>query len=177
MADRVATYTPAIKQALNTAGADLYQKAVDAFNAKKYEDAAKLFDVTYLAQEQYAPKADTALYNNAAISMLQAHKYDEAAEYYKKLIDMGYTGIETVYEVPDVLSGKRQIYPSKKDLDTQVKLKLATDPAARVEPGQRNLKYTLLSSRSCSSRKNGTMLSNTPAEARAQTPAGQKTTL
>lgn len=136
VADRVATYTPAIKQALNTAGADLYQKAVDAFNAKKYEDAAKLFDVTYLAQEQYAPKADTALYNNAAISMLQAHKYDEAAEYYKKLIDMGYTGIETVYEATDVLSGKRQIYPSKKDLDTQVKLKLATDPTTRVEPSK-----------------------------------------
>ena len=92
--------------------------------------------MTYEAQKVFAPKADTALLSNAAISLLQARDFNGVKTYYERLLDMGYTGIETVYEATDALTGERRVYGSKKEMDAQVKLKLASDPTETVEPNK-----------------------------------------
>ena len=88
-------------------GNGYYQQSVNAFNSRDFKKAAELFELTYQAQKVFAPKADTALLNNAAISLLQARDFAGVKELYKRLIDMDYTGIETIYEATDALTGER----------------------------------------------------------------------
>ena len=57
---------------------------------------------------------------------------------------MDYTGIETIYEATDALTGERRVYNSKEDMDMQVKLKLASDPEVRVEEDKQPGIYLLL---------------------------------
>ncbi|GEM_PF-1687348 len=141
---RIATYTPQMHTTVGEFGNGYYQQSVNAFNSRDFKKAAELFELTYEAQKVFAPKADTALLNNAAISLLQARDYTGAKELYKRLIDMDYTGIETIYEATDALTGERRVYNSKEDMDMQVKLKLASDPEVRVEEDKQPGIYLLL---------------------------------
>lgn len=144
VADRAKVYTPKMQTAVGEAGNSYYQKSINAFNSQQYKEAASLFELTYEAQKIFAPKADTALLNNAAISMIQARDYAAAKDIYKKLLAMGYTGVETIYEATDELSGQKKLYPSQKEMDAQVKLKLASNPVVRVEPNKQPEIYLTL---------------------------------
>ena len=144
VADRTKVYTPKMQTAVGEAGNSYYQKSINAFNSQQYKEAATLFELTYDAQKIFAPRADTALLNNAAIAMIQAHDYDAAKALYEKLIGMNYTGIETIYEATDELTGQRRVYSSQKDMDAQVKLKLASDPTVRVEANKQPEIYLTL---------------------------------
>lgn len=135
-ADRTAVYTPQMITSVGEHGNSYYQDGINAFNSRDYKKAADLFELTYEAQKVFAPKADTALLSNAAISLLQARDFNGVKTYYERLLDMGYTGIETVYEATDALTGERRVYGSKKEMDAQVKLKLASDPTETVEPNK-----------------------------------------
>ncbi|MDD4820579.1 MAG: tetratricopeptide repeat protein [Flavobacteriales bacterium] len=142
--DRVGTYSPSVTAKLSKLSNDLYKKAIECYNAGQYANAASYFDATFDAQAQCTSRPDTSVYNNSAACMLQLKDYAKAAQYYKKLISMGYTGIETIYEATNVLSGKRQTYASKKDRDAEVKLKVAVDPSERTEPNKQPEIYTTL---------------------------------
>lgn len=132
--DRVKTYTQLVRDAIGAAAVQYQQQAVQEYNNNQYPVAADLFALAFEAQKAYLPKADTALLNNSATCMILARDYAGAKKYYQQLLDLNYTGIETIYEATDELSGQRKIYPSKKEMETQVKLKLASDPEERVEP-------------------------------------------
>ena len=142
--DRERIYSPSVTAKLSELSQKLYNSAIESYNNKKFADAAAYFDATYDAQVQCTSRPDTSVFNNSASCMLQIKDYAKAAEYYKKLLDMGYTGIETIYEATNVLSGKRQVYASKKDRDAEVKLKVATDPSERTEPNKQPEIYTTL---------------------------------
>ena len=136
VADRTAIYTPQMVTRVGEHGNGFYQEGINAFNSREYAKAAGLFELTYEAQKVFAPRADTALLNNAAISLLQARDFAGVKAFYERLIDMDYTGIETVYEATDALTGERRVFGSKKEMDAQVKLKLASDPSETVEPNK-----------------------------------------
>lgn len=144
VSNRTKTYTPKMVTAIGEAGNGYYQKSINAYNSQQFKEAASLFELTYEAQRIFAPKADTALLNNAATCMIQARDYSAAKEYYKKLLAMGYTGVETIYEAMDELTGQRKVYASQKEMDAQVKLKLATDPTVRVETNKQPELYLTL---------------------------------
>ena len=144
VSDRTKTYTPKMVTAVGEAGNNYYQKSINAYNSQQYKDAAALFELTYEAQKIFAPKADTALLNNAATCMIQARDYAAAKDIYKKLLAMGYTGVETIYEATDELTGQKRVYPSQKEMDAQVKLKLASDPTVRVETNKQPEIYLTL---------------------------------
>ena len=142
--DRVRTYSPQVTAKLTDLSQKLYGKAVENFNSRQYAAAAKYFDATYEAQAQCSPRPDTSAYNNSAVCMLQLQDYAAAAVYYKKLIDMGYTGKETIYMAKNALSGKMQSYASQKDRDAEVKLKVASEPKDSVLPDKQPEIYTTL---------------------------------
>ena len=144
VSNRQPVYTPLMVTAVGESGNNYYQQSISAFNSRDFKKAAGLFELTYDAQKVFAPKADTALLNNAAISLLQARDFDGVKEYYERLLDMGYTGIETTYEAVDALTGERRVYGSKEDMDAQVKLKLASDPQVKVETDKQPEMYLTL---------------------------------
>ena len=142
--DRARTYSPQVTAKLTELSQKLYSKAIENFNSQQFAAAAKYFDATYEAQAQCSPRPDTSAYNNSAVCMIQIQDYPAAAAYYKKLIEMGYTGMETMYMAKNELSGKMQSYASKKDRDAEVKLKVASEPKDSVLPNKQPEIYTTL---------------------------------
>ncbi len=81
---------------------------------------------------------DTAFLQNSALAYYFSKDYKESLKNYQKLIDLGYTGINTIYSAISSVTGKEVGYASKKEMDKQVKMKLATDPKIDVRKSQRN---------------------------------------
>ncbi len=100
---------------------------------EKFEDAAKKFEEVYLLS-----KSDTAFIQNAGLAYYFAGDYENSIKNYQKLLDLGYSGASTSYTAKSVVSGQRVSYRSKKEMDNQVKLKLATDPKVEKRPSQRS---------------------------------------
>lgn len=98
-----------------------------------FEKAAKGFNKVYILS-----KADTAFLQNSALAYYFSNNYSESVKSYQKLLDLGYTGVSTSYTAKSVVNGERIAYPSKKEMDKQVKLKLATDPKVEHRESQRN---------------------------------------
>jgi tetratricopeptide (TPR) repeat protein len=83
---------------------------------KNFKEASKAFYLRYTLG-----KKDTLFLSNAAQLSLQVKDYDNSFKYYKELLDLGYTGIRTVYEATDKDSGKKTVFSSKKEMDLMSK--------------------------------------------------------
>lgn len=110
----------------------VWQNAIDNYNAAKYIDAAKYFHATFNLQRDAGQQADTSLVYNAAICHVQERDYEGAIPVYQELLDMGYTGVKTVYEATSVETGEKMAFNSQKDMDLQVKMGQYKDPSSRV---------------------------------------------
>ncbi len=104
------------------------KRAIDQYNSgNDYKGASENFYLTY----QLSPK-DTSFLYNAAISSSLAKDYTTSLEYYKKLQELGYTGIETVYYAVNKATGTKDNLGTKQNRDTMVKLGQYSDPTTEV---------------------------------------------
>lgn len=75
---------------------------------------------------------DTMYLYYAASSAVNARDYDNALDYYKRLMDLGYKGIRTNYIATDVESGEEVTFNSKEERDFSVKSDQYTNPKDNV---------------------------------------------
>ncbi len=93
-ADKLILFTES--QAVRAA---LINSAIESQNAEKYKEASDKLFLSYTVSKQ-----DTSDLYFAAGNSVNAKDYDKAVEYYQKLIDLGYTGID----ISDPQSKSRQ---------------------------------------------------------------------
>lgn len=126
-------YTKEAEPKLNELLSFVSKKAIDQYNSgNDYKAASENFYLTY----QLSPK-DTSFLYNAAISSSLAKDYTTSLEYYKKLQEIGYTGIETVYYAVNKVTGVKDNLGTKQNRDTMVKLGQYFDPTIEVTNSKR----------------------------------------
>ena len=126
-------YTKEAEPKLNELLSFVSKKAIDQYNSgNDYKAASENFYLTY----QLSPK-DTSFLYNAAISSSLAKDYTTSLEYYKKLQEIGYTGIETVYYAVNKVTGVKDNLGTKQNRDTMVKLGQYSDPSMEVTKSKR----------------------------------------
>ncbi len=110
---------------------DVNDKDTYAVGVIKLGESADGFKKVYELSQR-----DTAFLQNAAYIYYFAEKYNNSIDAYKKLIDMGYTGAGTTYEAISVLNDQPVYFNTKKEMDDQVKMKLAKNPKVSVKEPQ-----------------------------------------
>lgn len=116
-------YSPKVSYIKDSLKARFVRIGVKNFQDKDFKEAHTKFESAY----ELSPR-DTSLLENAASAAYQSKNYDLAIKNYKKLIDLGYTGIYTTYKGTSVKNGEPMYFSSKNDLDLQVKFKIVKDP-------------------------------------------------
>ena len=126
-------YSKEAEPKLNELLSFVSKKAVDQYNSgNDYKGASDNFYLTY----QLSPK-DTSFLYNAAVSSSLAKDYNTSLEYYKKLQDLGYTGIETVYYAVNKATGTKDNLGTKQNRDAMVKLGQYSDPSVEVSKSKK----------------------------------------
>ncbi|MGB2128714.1 MAG: tetratricopeptide repeat protein [Flavicella sp.] len=101
------------------------------FSEEKYKAASKKFELVYILSP-----TDTAFLDNAALSAYNSKEYDRSISLYKRLLEIGYTGISTKYKAVSKINGDEIYYGSKKEMDRAVMLKTAVHPEVVVSPSK-----------------------------------------
>ena len=112
---------------LNNEANKTLDAANKAFTAQNYELAGKEFLKSYHLYSAVGNKNDLLKYY-AGIAMLQTDEKEKAAHLMQELVDSGFTGVQQNFYAKEKDTGKKVAFASKQDMDTQVKLGLATDP-------------------------------------------------
>ncbi|QOW09175.1 hypothetical protein Q73A0000_01800 [Kaistella flava (ex Peng et al. 2021)] len=92
----VPTLTTKLSASINPVIESANKAALDAYNAKKYADAAPKFQEVYDLLKAAGQDNKKYLYY-AGLTYALADKKKEATEIYQNLINSGYTGVETTY--------------------------------------------------------------------------------
>lgn len=115
-------HTDDAKPEVGALATKIHTEAIDAYNAKDYKKSREYFVSAYYAYSNPAVgRADTVLLFNAASVGINEKNYPAALKIYEELLEMNYTGIQTVYEATSVATGEKTNFASKKDMDMQVK--------------------------------------------------------
>lgn len=126
-------YSKEARPKLNSLIEFVSKKAISAYNdSKNYKVAAENFYLTY----QLSP-VDTSFLYNAAVSASLDKDYDTSIKYYKKLLDLGYTGIATEYYAVNKASGEKENLGSKQNRDTMVKIGQYNSPTEEVSESKK----------------------------------------
>ena len=105
----------------------LVNSAITDQKAKNYKRASKKLYTSYMVS-----KKDTSDLYFAAGNAVNAKEYENALTYYKKLLDLGYTGISKEYIATDIVSGDVVVFASEDDRNTKLLTKLYTNPKERM---------------------------------------------
>lgn len=137
-------YTKEAQPLLNALVGDVSQKGIKEYQEKKYADAKKTLYQTYTLS-----KKDTSFLEYAANAAYLDKDYDTALKYFKKLKELGYTGIATTYSATNIETGKRDNFPSKTQMDLMIKTKQYKDPKVEVSESKKasivkNIAYVLI---------------------------------
>lgn len=109
----------------------LVNSAVADQNAKNYAMAADKLYTSYTIQK------DTADLYYAAGNAVNAKDYDKALEYYKSLLDMGYTGIKEEFVATDIETGEDVVFFSESERNTNMLSGKYTNPTERMSQSVR----------------------------------------
>jgi tetratricopeptide (TPR) repeat protein len=110
------TYTPKVNEMNASMTNDFITKAQSALEQKNYEVSYKNFENAYMSSP-----ADTLYLYNAALLATSNQSFDKAINLFKKLQDLGYTGVTTEYMATEKESGEEQTFPSAALRDIAVK--------------------------------------------------------
>ncbi len=136
-------YTPKATPMLNKVIQDVSQRAIKLYNAKDYKNATGDFYTTFLI----SPK-DTSFLYNAAVSAYLSKDYEASLKYYKKLKNLGYTGVSVQYLATNKSTGKVENLGSKIQRNLMVKAKQYIKPEDKVSKSKqatiiKNIAYLL----------------------------------
>lgn len=121
------------------------ENAIALYNKDKdYKNAAQGFYLTY----KLSP-TDTSFLYNAAVSASLAKEYDVSLDYYKKLQELGYTGITTQYFAVNKETGQKENLGSKENRDALVKFGQYSNPTQEISESKqadiiKNIGYILI---------------------------------
>ena len=98
-----------------------------ALEIKNYKNSYKNLEAAYKVSNK-----DTLYLYNAALVATEAKDYNIALEFYKKLIDLGYSGVSMNYYAVEKESGKEQMFQDEKSRNFSVDV-IGTHESARDE--------------------------------------------
>jgi len=98
-----------------------------ALEIKNYKNSYKNLEAAYKVSNK-----DTLYLYNAALVATEAKDYNIALEFYKKLIDLGYSGVSMNYYAVEKESGKEQMFQDEKSRNFSVDV-IETHESARDE--------------------------------------------
>tara|TARA_B100001287_G_C22671618_1_gene525520 strand:- start:757 stop:2031 length:1275 start_codon:yes stop_codon:yes gene_type:complete len=98
-----------------------------ALEIKNYKNSYKNLEAAYKVSNK-----DTLYLYNAALVATEAKDYNIALEFYKKLIDLGYSGVSMNYYAVEKESGKEQMFQDEKSRNFAVDV-IETHESARDE--------------------------------------------
>ncbi len=98
-----------------------------ALEIKNYKNSYKNLEAAYKVSNK-----DTLYLYNAALVATEAKDYNVALEFYKKLIDLGYSGVSMNYYAVEKESGKEQMFQDEKSRNFSVDV-IETHESARDE--------------------------------------------
>ncbi len=107
---------------------NLVNSAIGDQDTKNYLMASKKLTMSYSIS-----KKDTSDLYYAAGNLVNGKDFDTAISYYKKLLDMGFTGIQQQYVAKDP-EGKEVNFPNEEERDQAVLLYGHTEPVNRTTP-------------------------------------------
>lgn len=126
-----------ILEELITEVAEIAQKDFESARAMNdnegYKKAAKGYERVYLLSQ----KDTSFLYNSALVSSI-GKDYEKSNEQYQRLVDMGYSGIYTVYKAASKVDGEDMIFASEKDMNLKVKIGVAENPIIETSKSKIN---------------------------------------
>lgn len=121
-------YTKEAEPKLNDLLQVVSKKAINFYNEEKdYKNAAENFYLIY----QLSPK-DTSFLYNAAVSASLAKDNDTSLDYFRKLQELGYTGITTEYYAVNKVSGEVENLGDKSNRDALVKFGQYSNPTNKA---------------------------------------------
>lgn len=109
----------------------MVNSSLEAYNAGNYVVAADGFGQLYELDK------DTVFLFYSAASALNAKEYPRALEGYKKLMELGYTGIKEQYVATNKETGEEETFDSKNLRDIQVKSGEFENPVNKKTESQR----------------------------------------
>ena len=124
-------YTKQVRTVLSNIVTATLNSGGSAYKDKNYKAAAEKFENVFVLSNK-----DTLFLENAALASFYAKDYDKSIELYKKLLNLGYTGIATQYVAKNVANGGVIRYNSEKEMNAQVRMKIAKDPEVIVTPSR-----------------------------------------
>lgn len=95
---------------------EVSSRGIKRFNAKDFKGAESDFYMTYMLSP-----ADTAFLNNAALAAYSVKDFDKSLSHYKKLRDIGYTGIVERFFAKDKETGVDKEFSSKSERSLYLK--------------------------------------------------------
>ncbi len=125
-------YTKEAEPLLAALVGDVSNLGIKQYQDKDYKNAKNTLYQTYTLS-----KIDTAFLEYAANAAYLDKDYDIALGYFKKLKELGYTGITTIYTATDVESGAKENFGSKSQMDLMIKAKKYKDPNVEVSKSKR----------------------------------------
>ena len=125
-------YTDEATPLLNELISDISNVGIDAYKAQDYAKADKYFSKTF----ELSPK-DTVFLEYAATAAYLNKDLDNSLVEFKKLKDLGYTGIATTYTATNVETGAEETFPSKSQMDLMVKAGQYKDPRSEVSKSKK----------------------------------------
>ncbi|MBT8385403.1 MAG: tetratricopeptide repeat protein [Bacteroidia bacterium] len=137
-------YTEEAQPLLSALVGDVSQKGIKEYQDKNYTAATKSLYQTYDLSQK-----DTLFLEYAANAAYLDENYDTALDYFKRLKDMGYTGITTEYSATNIETGEVENFASKSQMDIMVKSNQYKDPKSEISESKRatvvkNIAYILV---------------------------------
>ena len=120
-------YTVEAEPMLNTLISDISNQGIEEYRLKDFTSAKKTLFKTYVLS-----KKDTAFLEYAANAAYLDKDFDIALSHFRKLKELGYTGIATSYMATNVESGANETFGSKSQMDLMVKTGKYKEPKIEV---------------------------------------------
>jgi len=120
-------YTQEVQPLLTALIMDVSNKGINEYKNKDFASAKVSLLKTYLLS-----KKDTTFLEYAAMAAYSDKDYNLALEHFRKLKELGYTGIATTYMATNVDSGEKETFGSKNQMDLMVKTGKYKEPKTEV---------------------------------------------
>ena len=122
-----AKYTAEAQPLLTTLIGDISNKGIKQYQEKDYSNGKVTLYKTYALS-----KKDTAFLEYAATAAYLDKDFDLSLKHFKKLKELGYTGIATTFTATNIESGKTESFGSKSQMDLLVKAGQYKEPKVDV---------------------------------------------
>ena len=137
-----------IKQTYYVKASETYKKAAALASAGEQEKAKPIYIQAaseYMKGYKYSGEKDHQALYQASNYFFYGGSFANAISSAESLLKTGYTGEDTYYKATSIVTDQVKYYNSQKDMDYEIKLKLAKDPIVEEVPSQLKHIYKLIS--------------------------------